>query len=151
KAGAGKTKYGTDGKNKRVNWEKRDPDWKDEAGFRGKNDVQSRYNEWTRFEVIAKGDTLQYIVNGVLVNEATECNPSEGKICLQTEGAEMLVKRFELYPLGQFKEKWDPAFAVDGSRVSVKESRDAAWSPEQEQKSIVLDGDYEAQLVACEP
>ncbi len=135
----------------RINWEKRDVDWKDVAGFRGRDDVESRVKEWTRMEVIAKGDTLQYFVNGVLVNEAFDCKPSSGKICLQTEGAEMVVKRFELYPLGEFKEKWDPVQASGGSDIDVKASRETSWTPEQSQKSIELDGPYEIQLVAAEP
>ena len=135
----------------RINWEKRSPAWKDEAGFLSKDDVQSRYNEWTRYEVIAKGNTLQYIVNGVLVNEAFDCNPGEGKICLQTEGAEMLVRRFELYPLGEFQEKWSSVSAAGGTEVPVLEPRSEAWTPEQEQKAIVLDGNYDVQLVAAEP
>ncbi|HSI65014.1 MAG TPA: PVC-type heme-binding CxxCH protein, partial [Candidatus Saccharimonadia bacterium] len=135
----------------RINWEKRDVDWKDVAGFRGRDDVESRVKEWTRLEVIAKGDTLQYFVNGVLVNEAFDCKPSSGKICLQTEGAEMVVKRFELHPLGEFKEKWDPVQASGGSEIDVKASRETSWTPEQTQKSIELDGPYEVQLVAAEP
>lgn len=135
----------------RINWEKRDPNWKDEAGFRGNDDVESRLNEWTRFEVIAKGDTLQYFVNGVLVNEAFECKPSEGYIFLQTEGAEMVVKRFEIYPLGEFKEKWNPVSASGGTEVPVKLSREAAYTPEESRKAIEIDGPYEVQLVAAEP
>jgi len=83
----------------RLNWQHRAADWKDVKGFRGKDDVESPYGEWTRFEVIAKGDTLQYFVNGVKVNEAFECRPSQGRILLQTEAAEMLVRRYELLPL----------------------------------------------------
>ena len=90
----------------RLNWQKRDVDWKDTLGFRGKDDVESPMGQWTRFEVIAKGDTLQYFVNGVKVNEAFECKPSQGRILLQVEAAEMFVRRFELHPLGSFKEKW---------------------------------------------
>jgi len=90
----------------RINWKNRDVDWMDKKGFRGREDVESPFGEWTRFEVIAAGDTLQYFVNGVLVNEAFNCNPSEGRILLQTEAAEMIVRRYELYPLGKFTEKW---------------------------------------------
>jgi hypothetical protein len=96
----------------RINWSGRDVDWADKVGFRGKEDVESPFGEWTRFEVIAKGDTLRYLVNGVVVNEAFECKPSEGKILLQTEAAEMIVRRYELHPLGQFTEKWTKADAT---------------------------------------
>ena len=93
----------------RLNWQHRAADWKDVLGFRGKDDVESPYGQWTRFEVVAKGDTLQYFVNGVKVNEAFEVKPSQGRILLQVEAAEMFVRRFELYPLGAFKEKWGAA------------------------------------------
>ena len=95
----------------RINWEKRDEDWADKIDFRGKDDPDSPVGEWNRMEVIAKGDTLQYFVNGKLVNAAFECKPAEGKICIQTEGAEMIVRRYELHPLGQFTEKWTPEMA----------------------------------------
>ncbi|MFN7339963.1 MAG: family 16 glycoside hydrolase [Opitutia bacterium] len=93
----------------RVDWQFRDPAWRDVIGFRGKADVESPYGEWTRLEVIAKGDYLEFRVNGVLVNRAFECKPSSGRIQLQTEAAEMFVRRYELHPLGGFKETWPPA------------------------------------------
>jgi len=83
----------------RINWYGRDPNWKDVVGFRGANDVESPGQEWTKLEVFAKGDTLVYRVNGVVVNRATEVKPQQGKILVQTEGAEMFVRKFELRPL----------------------------------------------------
>lgn len=135
----------------RINWEKRDEDWADKINFRGKEDPDSPVGEWNRLEVIAKGDTLQYFVNGLLVNEAFDCKPAEGRVCIQTEGAEMIVRRYELHPLGQFTEKWNPIQASGGSDVTVRDGQTAALSPEESLKAIQLDGDYEAQLVAAEP
>lgn len=83
----------------RINWFGRDPDWEDVLGFRGAKDVDSPGQEWTTLECFAKGDTLTYRVNGVVVNRATEVLPAQGKILLQTEGAEMFVRRLELRPL----------------------------------------------------
>jgi hypothetical protein len=83
----------------RINWFGRDPDWKDVLGFRGKNDVDSPGQEWTRLECFMKGDTLVYRVNGVVVNRASEVLPKQGKILLQTEGAEMFVRKLDLQPL----------------------------------------------------
>ncbi|WP_437225436.1 3-keto-disaccharide hydrolase [Planctomicrobium sp. SH661] len=83
----------------RINWFGRDPDWKDVAGFRGKDDVESPGQEWTTVECFCKGDELVYRVNGVVVNRATKVFPSEGKLILQTEGAELFVRRFDLQPL----------------------------------------------------
>ena len=85
----------------RINWWGRDEDWADEIGFRGKEDVESPLGEWTRMDVISEGNRLHYLVNGVTVNEAFDVAPSEGKILLQTEQAEMFVRRYELWPIGQ--------------------------------------------------
>lgn len=136
----------------RINWKGRDEDWSDTVGFRGKNDVESPSGEWNRLEVIAKGDTLQYFVNGALINEAFDCKPAEGKILLQTEGAEMILRRYELYPLGEFKEKWTAIQASGGSDIgAVRDGQSEALSPEESMKRIQLDGPYEVQLVAAEP
>jgi putative membrane-bound dehydrogenase-like protein len=135
----------------RINWEKRDVDWADRINFRGKDDADSPVGEWNRLEVIAKGDTLQYFVNGAMVNEAFEAKPSAGKIALQTEGAEMIVRRYELWPLGAFTEKWNPIQASGGSDITVRDGQDQPVPPEESQKLIELDGPYEVQLVASEP
>lgn len=136
----------------RINWKGRDEDWSDTVGFRGKNDVESPSGEWNRLEVIAKGNMLQYFVNGAMVNEVFDCKPSEGKILLQTEGAEMIVRRYELYPLGSFQEKWSAIQASGGSDIdAVRDGQSEALSPEESMKRIQLDGDYEVQLVAAEP
>ncbi|MDQ3623923.1 MAG: DUF1080 domain-containing protein, partial [Verrucomicrobiota bacterium] len=135
----------------RINWEKRDVDWADRKGFRGQDDVDSPSGQWNRLEVVAKGDTLQYLVNGVLVNEAFDARPDEGRVLLQSEAAEMFVRRFELHPPGEYKEKWNAIQASGGSNVDVLVGRDLAWTPEESQKAIELDGPYEVQLVACEP
>ncbi|MBL9198849.1 MAG: DUF1080 domain-containing protein [Opitutaceae bacterium] len=95
----------------RVNWLHRDEDWTDTVGYRGKKDVESPLFQWSRLEVIARGDTLKYYLNGVLVNEGFDAKPSEGKVLVQTEAAEMFVRRYELHPLGAFKEKWTAANA----------------------------------------
>lgn len=83
----------------RINWFGRDPDWKDVVGFRGAKDVDSPGQEWTTLECFVKGDTLTYRVNGVIVNRAAEVLPTQGKILLQTECAEMFVRKLELRPL----------------------------------------------------
>lgn len=83
----------------RINWFGRDPDWDDVLGFRGKQDVESPGKEWTRLDVVCDGGHILYRVNGVLVNEGFDASPSSGKILIQTEGAEIHVRRFELQPL----------------------------------------------------
>lgn len=89
----------------RLNWQYRAADWKDVKGFRGENDVESPYGEWTRVEIVADGTTLRCFINDVKVNEAFECKPSQGRILLQVEAAEMFVRRYELYPLDNLERK----------------------------------------------
>lgn len=83
----------------RINWFGRDPDWKDVLGVRGPKDVDSRHGEWTRLECYCDGDKLTYVVNGTVVNRASEVTPNQGKILLQTECAELFVRRLDLAPL----------------------------------------------------
>lgn len=84
----------------RINWFGRDPDWADTIGFRGKQDIDSPGQEWTRLDVICDGGHVVYRVNGIVANEGFDSVPSSGKILLQTELAEIFIRRFELLPLG---------------------------------------------------
>lgn len=86
---------------KRINWFGRDPDWSDTINFRGPHDLDSPFGQWTRFDVICDGGHIQNYVNGVLVNEAFDSYPQQGRIQLQSELAEIFYRRWELYPLGK--------------------------------------------------
>jgi hypothetical protein len=83
----------------RINWYARDPDWEDVLGFRGKSDVESPFGEWTRIEVICRGNQVTNIVNGRTVNRLSDSTLTEGKIMFQSEGAETFFRRIELHPL----------------------------------------------------
>jgi hypothetical protein len=83
----------------RINWFGRDPDWADRLGFRGRQDVESPYGQWTRLEVVADGDRVTNVVNGTVVNEGTRSSFTEGRILLQSEGAEIYFRRVDLEPL----------------------------------------------------
>lgn len=85
----------------RVNWFGRDPDWKDVVNFRGKDDVESPGEEWTRMDVICDGATITNVVNGTTVNKAFDVRPTAGKIQIQTELAEIYFRRLELWPIGK--------------------------------------------------
>jgi hypothetical protein len=85
----------------RINWYGRDVDWQDKLGFRGRDDVESPYGQWTRLEVLAQGDHLSYVVNGKLVNEGSRSTLADGKIIIQSEGAEIFFRRIELQPVGR--------------------------------------------------
>jgi hypothetical protein len=84
----------------RINWLHRTVDWDDVIGIRGPRDPDSPGREWTRLEVICDGDTITNIVNGVVVNQGFAAHPDQGRITLQTELAELDVRRWELWPLG---------------------------------------------------
>jgi hypothetical protein len=83
----------------RVDWFARDPGWKDVRGFRGPHDLDSPGTQWTRLDVICDGGHIVYKVNGTLANEAFQVTPSAGKILIQSELAEVCVRRFDLLPL----------------------------------------------------
>lgn len=84
----------------RINWFGRDPDWADVLGVRGPKDVDSPKQEWTKIEAFCTADgRLIYRVNGTVVNRASDVIPNHGKILVQTEGAELFVRKLELHPL----------------------------------------------------
>jgi hypothetical protein len=83
----------------RFNWWGRDPLWKDVLGFRGGRDVEKPLGEWNRMEVICDGDSITNIVNGYVVNAGTRSSLTKGKIIIQSEGAEIFFRKFEIRPL----------------------------------------------------
>jgi hypothetical protein len=83
----------------RINWYGRDRNWEDKFGYRGPVDVEKPVGKWNKSEIIARGDTLKYYLNGVLVLEVTKVRPTGGKIQLQSEAAEILFRKVELRPL----------------------------------------------------
>lgn len=98
----GKPREVFDEKNrKRINWYGRDPDWADKLGFRGPHDLDSPDGQWTRFDVICDGGRIEVFVNGTKANEAFDATPNYGRLQLQTELAEIFVRRWELWPLGK--------------------------------------------------
>jgi putative membrane-bound dehydrogenase-like protein len=142
-------------KSSRIYWNERDPYWKDVRGFRGEKDIENPVGEWNRLEVICREATIQIFLNGEQVNEVNDVYPSEGFICLQSEGAEVWVRRFELWPLDEFKESWKPVIASTDTGISETGDsilpRRFPLSPEQSQEAWQIDGDYEIELVAAEP
>ncbi len=83
----------------RINWQYRDPAWTDTLGVRGPRDVEKPTGEWNRIEAVCKGGDVTYFVNGTKVIEGTNGSLKEGRILLQSEGAEIFLRRVELQPL----------------------------------------------------
>jgi hypothetical protein len=83
----------------RINWWGRSEDWTDTLGFRGTQDVETAGLGWTHVEALVEKGTLKYYVNGKLVNEATDGTVQDGRIMVQSEGAEIYFRRIDLEPL----------------------------------------------------
>ncbi len=94
----------------RVNWWGRDPAWRDEKGFRGKQDVEKPIGQWNRIECIARGDSITIVLNGVTMNRSVRTRPCKGRIQIQSEGAEIFIRRVDLIPLSA--PKTSPAAAA---------------------------------------
>lgn len=84
---------------RRINWYGRDPDWRDVKGFRGQDDVESPTGRWTRMDVICDGGRVTVYVNGTKVNEGFDSFPTQGRIQIQAELAELFIRRLELWPV----------------------------------------------------
>jgi hypothetical protein len=104
-AADGRTRWSRTGKptvysNRQFWWSDHDPEFEELLDTRGRWDVESPLGEWTRVEIIARGSRITVIVNERTVNECYDVFPTAGKILLQSEGAEIWFRRFELYRLG---------------------------------------------------
>lgn len=80
-------------------WSRHDPAFEERTDTRGRFDVESPRDEWTRVECICRGHRITVRINGTTVNECYDAFPSAGRILLQSEGFEILFRRFELHPL----------------------------------------------------
>jgi 3-keto-disaccharide hydrolase len=54
--------------------------------------------QWNVYEVFCVGGIVRPYVNGKLMNEASECSITEGKICLQSEGVPIEFRNIYLEP-----------------------------------------------------
>jgi hypothetical protein len=50
-------------------------------------------------ELTCHGDTIEVRINGQLANAASGLSSRSGKIQLQSEGAEIFFRKFEVWPL----------------------------------------------------
>jgi hypothetical protein len=88
------------GPGKRLMWSGRDPLWQDVLGFRGKNDIEKGVGEWNTLIVTMKGNTMTVNLNGTVINHATDFETSRGRLQIQSEGSEVLIRKVLLQPLG---------------------------------------------------
>ena len=70
------------------------------TGFRSPTgEVERPHGKWNVLELVTQGDTVRQYVNGKLANEGTDPFPKEGKILIQSEGAEVYFRNIKVYPL----------------------------------------------------
>ncbi|MFH1715906.1 MAG: DUF1080 domain-containing protein [Planctomycetota bacterium] len=55
--------------------------------------------QWNVYEIWCVGGTVRPYVNGKLMNEATDCSVTAGKICLQSEGAAIEFRNIYIEPV----------------------------------------------------
>lgn len=90
----------------RIDWFARSTAWRDTVDFRGKHDIEKPVGEWNTMEVVAFGDKVDIYLNGQLVNQAYDVRPSKGRIQIQSEGAEMYVRKVELTPITEYNPEY---------------------------------------------
>ncbi len=61
--------------------------------------VEKPSGQWNRYEITAEGDTVTLKINGRLVNRATGCEVTPGKILLTSEGDEIHFRNVRLTPI----------------------------------------------------
>lgn len=83
----------------RFNWWGRDPSWEDKIDFRGAKDLDKPVGQWNRQEVICDGDSITNIVNGKVAAYGYDSSHKQGKIQIQSEGAEIFFRRIEIRPI----------------------------------------------------
>jgi hypothetical protein len=76
----------------------------DPARTEGRNTKKTSGNEkpigeWNEYEIIVDHGTIILKVNGKELNRATDCEEVPGKICLQSEGAEIHFRNIRLTPI----------------------------------------------------
>jgi len=96
-AGGEKVRYA----GKQFWWSRHEPFFAEKLDTRGQHDVASPRGEWTRVDVVCRGDRVTVKINGVTVNEALDVSPSHGKILLQNEGSEIDYRNWQLLPLAE--------------------------------------------------
>lgn len=55
--------------------------------------------EWNTNVTVCAGNTVKALINGKLLNEINECTVSSGFVGIQSEGAEIVIRRIFLEPL----------------------------------------------------
>ena len=71
----------------------------DMVGLKKMAAAEKEPGEWNRYEIVADGPKVTLKINGVLVNEAHDCDVVAGPIGLQSEGGEIHFRNIRLVPI----------------------------------------------------
>lgn len=75
-----------------------DPTWTDSPSAKAAAN-ENPVGEWNTATLVCRGESVECLFNGKLVNRATKVVPSRGKIQLQSEGCEIEFRRVRLTAL----------------------------------------------------
>jgi hypothetical protein len=75
--------------------------WENKLGFRGEDEVEKPLGEWNTVEIINRNGRVKLSVNGRVMVDGKGADPKSGKILIQSNNAELLYRRLDLYPLGK--------------------------------------------------
>ncbi|MGI6401189.1 MAG: 3-keto-disaccharide hydrolase [Thermoguttaceae bacterium] len=75
----------------------KNPSWDNTTGFFAIGDFEKQ-GDWNELVIYAVGDEMQIYLNGKFVNRIYGLKQTEGKIQLQSEGAEIFYRRVSLRP-----------------------------------------------------
>lgn len=59
------------------------------------------FGEWDHYEITQQDGRIKVVLNGKLVNEGSDAYPSEGNVCLQSEGWPVDYRNVEIKELGR--------------------------------------------------
>ena len=55
--------------------------------------------QWNEYDITCDGDAVKLVVNGKVMNEGTDADPSAGPICLQSEGSPIEFRNVYIEPI----------------------------------------------------
>lgn len=97
---------------------------KDVVGYRDPvGDMERPWGEWNVLELVVRDGHVAQYVNGKLANEGTDPSPKEGKILLQSEGAEVYFRNVKVWPIGH--QPAAPAEQAPGVPAAHPEGRES--------------------------
>lgn len=78
----------------------------DESRKNGRNTKKTHYaerpiGEWNEYEILVDGGDITLKVNGEVLNRAWDVEEAPGRICLQSEGAEIHFRKIRLAPIAR--------------------------------------------------